>query len=68
MSLPSCYHMLLFHIRIAVVKKKVFSLINNYKGLVQLKMSLMSCVKQNCSTAFDVLAFKANCKLVFSIP
>ena len=42
----------------------MLSLIENYKGLVQLKMNLMIYIKQACSTAFDVNVFKA--KVLFS--
>ena len=43
----------------------MLSLIENYKGLVQLKMNLMIYIKQACSTAFDVNVFKAK---VLSVP
>ena len=43
----------------------MLSLIENYKGLVQLKMNWMIYIKQACSTAFDVNVFKARVLFFF---
>jgi len=59
----SCYHMLVSHQTYSC--EKMLSSIKNYKGLVQLKMDLMSYMKQNCSTALMYLCLRLKYFLVY---